>query len=135
LADKTIRVYDENGAALDVLAHDNGDGTYSYTSYVEPQFTTLPAIATGEVQGDAAAAQFPTLACKMVNIKARSDNVGNVYIGGAGVTKPDGVTDVTTGLELGPGEETGWIPVPNLNLLYRICDNAGDDVTYLALLA
>lgn len=90
-------------------------------------------VHSGELQGSAAALQMPALACKLVKFKARGDNSGYVYIGGAGVTKPDGNTDTRTGLELDAGEETGWLPVDNLNRFYRICDNAGDDLTYLAL--
>lgn len=90
-------------------------------------------VATGELQGSATALQLPDIACKLVKIKARNDNTGNVYLGGAGVTKPDGTTDTTTGIELDAGEETGWLPIDNLNRLYRICDNAGDDLTYLVL--
>lgn len=94
---------------------------------------TYSTIATGELQGSATALQLPGVACKLAKLKARSDNAGSVFIGIAGVTKPDGTTDTTTGFELAAGEETGWIPVSNLDLLYRICDNAGDDLTYLVL--
>ena len=65
--------------------------------------------------------------------KAVKGNAGNVYIGIAGVTVVDGTTDTTSGFELGAGETTGWIPASNLNLFYRICDNAGDDVVYMVL--
>lgn len=91
------------------------------------------SIISGELQGNANATQGPNRACKYVCFTALKTNVGNVYIGGAGVTKPDGTTDTTSGLELTPGACSPWIPVTNLNLLYRICDNAGDDVTYLGL--
>lgn len=90
-------------------------------------------IATGEIAGSATASQLPDVDCDLVNLKAAVSNAGNVYLGGSGVTVPDGTTDVTTGFELDAGQETGWIPLANLNLLYRICDNAGDDLTYIAL--
>jgi len=90
-------------------------------------------IINGELAGSAVALQMPDLSCKLVKFKAAASNAGNVYIGGAGVTAPDGTTDVTTGLELTPRQETGWLPVSNLNLFYRICDNAGDDLNYLAM--
>lgn len=89
-------------------------------------------IATGELAGSATAVQMPNVHCTAVMFKAVASNAGNVYIGVSTVTKVDGTTDTTTGFELGPGESTPWIPVTNLNLLYRICDNAGDDLTYLA---
>ena len=91
-------------------------------------------VACGELAGSATAVQMPTVACKLVRFKARADNAGRVYIGGSGVTKPDNATDTTTGFELSAGEETGWLPTSNLDVFFRICDNAGDDATYLALL-
>ena len=90
-------------------------------------------VKSGELAGSASAAQLPNIACKLAKLKARGDNAGSVYLGGAGVTKPDGTTDVTTGIELAAGDETGWLPIDNLNRLYRICDNAGDDLTYMVL--
>ncbi len=98
-------------------------------------------IRSGEIAGTASAViatqRLPNIACKLVKLKARSDNAGNVYIGrydaGAALTTPDGNTDVTTGFELAPGEETGWIPTNNLQNFSRKCNNAGDDLTYMAL--
>jgi hypothetical protein len=92
-------------------------------------------IACGELAGDVAATQLPDVACRLAKLKASYDNAGRVYLGGAGVTVANGSTDVTTGLQLSAGEETGWLPIRNLSLLYRICDNAGDDLTYLVLVA
>lgn len=97
------------------------------------QQETYTSVLNGELQGSASALQMPNIACKLVKFKARNDNAGNVYIGKSGVTLPDGTTDTTTGFELDAGEETGWIPVDNLNRFYRICNNAGDDLTYVAL--
>lgn len=91
-------------------------------------------VKNGELQGATSATQMPDVSCAMVKFKALNDNAGNVYIGGSGVTKADGTTDTTSGFQLDAGEETGWLLVSNLNLLYRICDNAGDDLTYIALL-
>lgn len=88
---------------------------------------------SGELQGSATALQLPNITCKLVKFKARDDNAGNVYLGAAGVTKPEGITDTTTGLQLDAGDDSGWIPVDNLNRFYRICDNTGDDLTYMAL--
>lgn len=87
-------------------------------------------IATGEVAGGTAAAQLPDVACKLARIRAVISNGGNVYLGGSAVTRPDGTTDTTTGWELAPGDETGWVPMNNLNSLYRICDNTTDDIVY-----
>lgn len=97
-----------------------------------PSFTTL---VTGELAGSASAVVMPTLAVKLVKFKAAYDNAGRAYIGISTVTKKDGTTDTTTGFELSASEETPWLPISNLNLLYRICDNAGDDLTYIALVS
>jgi hypothetical protein len=95
----------------------------------------ISTIATGEIAGSASAAQLPSVAARQVNFKAARSNAGNVYLGVAGVTKPNGATDITTGFELDAGEATGWMFVPdeNLNSFYRICDNAGDDLTYMVI--
>ena len=87
----------------------------------------------GELAGSASAVQMPDISCNMVNFKAVLSNAGNVYIGFvSGVTVVNGTTDTTSGFELGPGDETGFIPVDNLDRFYRICNNAGDDLTYLS---
>lgn len=97
----------------------------------EPIYT---AGANGELQGSTSALQLPSVACRMARLVARSDNVGSVYIGfSTGLTRPDGTTDTTCGIELVAAADTGWIPVDNLNRLYRITDNAGDDLTYMTL--
>ncbi len=90
-------------------------------------------VVSGERQGSATAVQLPNVSCQMVWISALASNVGDVYIGASGVTVPDGTTDTTSGFELNPGDKIGPIPVSNVNLLYMICDNAGDDITYLTV--
>jgi len=91
-------------------------------------------VVTGELAGSDVAIQFPDVPCRMVWIKAQSGNATNVYIGySSAVTVAAGTTDVTTGLELDAGEMIGPIPIHNLNLLWRICNAAGDDVTYMAV--
>ena len=91
------------------------------------------SVKSGEIQGAASATQMPDIGCRMVMFIALSDNAGNVYIGGAGVTVPNGTTDTTSGITLDAGDATPFIPIQNLNLLYYICDNAGDDFCYLAV--
>ena len=90
-------------------------------------------VVTGEIAGSATAAVMPTVACELVCFKANADNVGGVYIGTAGVTVAAGTTTTTAGFEMEAGDVSPWFPVKNLNVFYRICDNAGDDLTYVAL--
>lgn len=87
-------------------------------------------IAVGEVSGSATAKVLPTIDGGLVWIQALATNAGNVYVGGAGVTVPNGTTDVTSGMTLAAGDWFGPLTLSNLNLLYIICDNAGDDITY-----
>ncbi len=89
-------------------------------------------VVSGELAGSLVATQMPNVPCRVVVFAARKANTGNVYIGGAGVTKPDGTTDTTTGLELAPGAISPQLNISNLNLLYYICDGATDALTYLA---
>ncbi len=112
-----------------IAAGDNNIGNVDIVT--NPAYGT---IAVGELAGSASAAQCPAQACRGVYLKAAYDNAGRVYIGGSGVTKKDGTTDTTTGIELNAGDEI-YLPVSNLNVLYRICDNAGDDLTYFALVS
>lgn len=89
-----------------------------------------------EISGSATAKVFHAdFKCRAVLVKAALDNAGNVYIGGEGVTKADGTTDATTGWPLDAGQETPhWIEVDNLNKLYLIGDNAGDDIIVWVML-
>ena len=89
--------------------------------------------STGALSGSATAAQLPDVeVAGVVRLKAQQGNSGNVYIGLTnGVTKPtDQTDDGTTGYELDAGQEIELV-VDNLNELWIICDNAGDDLTFL----
>lgn len=88
---------------------------------------------TGELEGVVAATQNPDIRCKLVKFIAALDNVGIVWIGGAGVTAGDGNTDTTTGFPLDAGYETPWIPIDNVDQTYRICDNLGDNCFYMVV--
>ncbi len=92
---------------------------------------TTPLV--GELSGETSITQMPDVPCRMVKFKAMADNAGNVYIGNDDVSKPNATTDTSTGLELAAGDDTGWVLIDNLNKFYRICDNTGDELTYLAL--
>lgn len=89
-------------------------------------------VVSGELAGATSATPFPDVPCRLVVLKALSDNAGSVYVGGAGVTVPNGSTDTTSGLQLNAGEQV-TLYIDNLNKLYRICANAGDDLTYVVM--
>jgi len=63
---------------------------------------TYGNIQAGEVSGSATAKQLPSIPCQMVCITALNSNAGDVYVGGSGVTVPNGTTDTTSGIELQP---------------------------------
>lgn len=92
---------------------------------------TYKFIATGLVKTTAAAVQMATIDCRMAQIKSAAGNTQTHYIGGPGVTAPSGTADTTTGWPLAAGEETGWIPVENLNQLYIIGGTAGESLYYM----
>lgn len=90
-------------------------------------------IKTVEIEGSATAKQLSDISCQMVMLQGVSDNAGNVYYGGPAVTIPDGTADTTSGLQLTAGSLSPWIPCKNLNQLYIICDNAGDDIVAMVV--
>ena len=89
--------------------------------------------SVGERAGSATAVQLPNVEGSLIWITALVSNAGNVYLGKSGVTVPNGTTDTTSGIELTPGSSIGPLTLGNLNMLYIICDNAGDDITYLVM--
>lgn len=133
MADSSYLEYrTEDGTPVKIKLTDNGDGTYSMAGGSSgPNTPTTPA--SGELPGSVGAAvQCPNVPAQYVYLTARTTNAGNVYIGAAGVTVPNGAIDSTSGLEIAPGAMV-TIPIDNLNRLYRISDNAGDVLTYLVV--
>ena len=98
-----------------------------------PEFRIYSTVKSGEIGGETSATRLPDIPCQMVMFVATNSNTGDVYLGGSGVTIPNNTQDATSGFELKPSAQTPWLPIPNLNLLFIICDNAGDDLTYIAL--
>lgn len=88
---------------------------------------------SGELVGVTAATQLPDIPCRMAMLKTPHDNPGRVYVGPSGVTKADDATDTTTGFPLSAGEATAWLPIDNLNRLYRICDSTSDALIWFIL--
>lgn len=88
---------------------------------------------SGEINVTVSAVQLPDIDCSLVAFKAQTGNAGVVYIGGPGVTVTDGSTDTKSGWPLAPDEETGWLPVRNLNKIWVIGSASGDDLSYMLL--
>ncbi len=105
---------------------------YNIGGTVTPYVPTT--IACGEIIVGTAAAQFSSVACKNIIFKASKANAGTVYIGGSGVTLPNGTADATTGLQLVAGDDTPEIHIDNLNRFYGIASAAAQTVMYLVTL-
>lgn len=92
-------------------------------------------IQTGLLAGTVTAVKMPNVYGNYCRFKARNGNTGNVYIGPSTITIPNNqaVTDVTSGFELAPGDDTGWIPTANIAHFYYMCDNATDVLTYIVI--
>jgi hypothetical protein len=91
-------------------------------------------IVTGEVSGSTTAKVLPTIvSAGLLHIIAAKDNAGTIYVGGAGVTVPDGTTDVTSGYPLAAGESMPPINIDTLNRLYFIGTAATDDLIYFIM--
>ena len=88
---------------------------------------------TGEIALTSVSQQLPNISCYQVKFKARAINAVPVYIGPSGTTIGDGSTDATTGFELSAKEETGFVPVRNLNEFYALASAGVGQLTYLAL--
>jgi adhesin HecA-like repeat protein len=97
---------------------------------IQHEHTRYNKVISGEIQGSVTAAQMPDVSGRALTFRAALDNDGNVYIGGAGVTIPDGTTDTTSGIPLDAGDWYQFAPISNLNVFYYICDNTGDDLLY-----
>lgn len=87
-------------------------------------------IYCGEVSGSTSAKVLPSVEGALFWVQANSDNAGKVYIGGSGVTVPNGTTDTTSGVHLNASDMIGPLTLANLNQLYIICTNATDDICY-----
>jgi hypothetical protein len=88
-------------------------------------------VVSGERTGVTSATQLPDVPCRGVYLRA---SAGTVYVGGPGVTVPDGVTDVTSGMRLPATDTTPlYLPVSNLNCVYVICDAVTSHIQYVAV--
>ena len=92
--------------------------------------TVYGVAVSGELQGVTSATQLPDVPCRRVLLRAVA---GTVYVGGAGVTVPDGTTDITSGLRVIAADPPVLVEIDNLNKLYRVCASTNDHLTYLAV--
>ena len=88
-------------------------------------FPVYQSVVSGELQGSTSALQLPDIPCRLVVFTALSDNAGAVYLGGAGVTVPNGsfseVPSTAHPLGLRGGGEGGTTPALGA-VINAICD-------------
>jgi len=85
----------------------------------------------GERQGSLTAVQMATRECQGVRFRALLANTGNIYLGkSSSVTVPQGTTNSTTGIEVGPGEYSPHFACYNLDEFWVIFTVAADKLTY-----
>jgi len=68
---------------------------------------------------------------QLVYLSAKSGNTGSIFVGDSTVTASNGSDDVTTGLELEPGD-TIMLPCEDVSTLYAVAATDNDDVFVLA---
>lgn len=90
-------------------------------------------VVSGFVEGSAGIVQLPDVPCKLAWIVAEAANAGNIYLGPSTVKSASTSTDPLVGFQLDAGVMIGPLPIANLNQLYHICDNPGDDLMYFVL--
>lgn len=93
----------------------------------------LTYIDTGELGGVVVATPLPNVVCKYAKVMAVIGNSGFVYIGPANVGPAAAASNPNTGFQLGSGDNTGWLPIDNLNRLFYVCTGAGDEAIWMIL--
>ena len=100
-------------------------------------YENLTVVAVGEMTGSASAKQLPAQAGRFATIRAFPANANPVYIGGPGVTVPDGTTDAVgwhsggDGYPLQAGEAITLPLVSDLDELWLIGTAATADIHIL----
>lgn len=94
-------------------------------------YASLSVSDSGQLQPGTSIQTLPDKPCKLAKLKAGPDNTGRVSIGKLS-TLTSGNT-ANGGLILSAREETGWIPVSNLNKLACISTVAADWLEWLIL--
>ena len=79
------------------------------------------AIDIGVVTGTVTATQLPSGTVKLIRFKANSDNEGSFFVG---------ETEHDLFYEMRARDDTGWIPITNMNELYHINLSGTSDLLY-----
>ena len=72
----------------------------------------------------------PNIKTIMVRIKALSTNADSIYIGDK---DNSAVLSAANGYELEPGDDTGWMPLVNLDRIELISGTAAQSIRYICL--
>lgn len=89
---------------------------------IQSSYSYIPGY--GKLDGVITATQMPVIVIEQVFFRAKLTNTDTIYIG------TDNAVTADNGIPLNPGEFSPWLPVKSLDLLWYICENAGDDLVY-----
>jgi hypothetical protein len=81
--------------------------------------TGSPGLFGGSFPPNAGILSFKTMALAGSTTSVKCPSV---------VTVEAGTTNYTAGWELEASQQTGWLPIQNLDMFSYICDNATDDL-------
>lgn len=89
--------------------------------------------ATGVIAGSTTATVLPNVYFGyQAWLAGVANNAGNVYLGNStDVIIAGSTTDAVSGFQVTPGRMIILQGPGNLSSYYRICDNAGDDLSYM----
>ena len=77
-----------------------------------------------------AVVKLPNIKATMIRIKALSTNADSIYI----ADKSNSATLTTAnGYELEPGDDTGWMPIANLDRIELISGTAAQSIRYICI--
>ncbi len=74
--------------------------------------------------------KLPNIQATMIRIKALSTNADSIYIADKGNSA---VLSAANGYELEPGDDTGWMPLANLDRVELISGTAAQSIRYICL--
>jgi hypothetical protein len=79
---------------------------------------------TDRIANTVVVTQCPALRAEQIRFKNHPDSSGNAWVGSDNLT-----TD--TGFPLAPGDDTGWIPINNLNKCWHVEEDATTYLQYM----
>lgn len=115
-----------NGTTISISVNALAPTTAAYSSDI------FDAAATFRIGARSSGSPYANAVIDEVGIWKRAlsdDEVTALYAAGAGLSYPY----LPAGFQLAAGDDTGWIPLDNLNRLYQLGTNSNDVLSYMVL--